>query len=338
MLRLRYRHKVRLRKVGRFLLIALGACILAGIVVLVYADSLITYDRDGAHLNTEPTQVQGETTAPPKDRPVILNPIIEIQEGPVAPTNFAEVGGVYITTSMLQDMPKVMELLQAMEEPCGVYLELKSDFGNFYYSSSFSHGNYADGVDVKAVDALIEYLKDNGFYMVAAIPAFPDRAYVLENDSLCIREQGGYGWMDSRGCYWLDPSNDAVISRLMQMGRELTERGFREICFTGFQFPDGKNLVYGSDKSREEVIREAATEISDHFTKSEIIVSFATDTTDFPVAGGRIFVSGVDGSQVERYAGAYGDSETCRELVFLADSKDARFDNYALLRPLMAES
>ncbi len=337
MLRLRYRHKVRLRKTGRFLLIALGVLVILGILALVYADSLITYDREGAHLGVTPTEAT-EETLPRGDRPVILNPIIEVQAGSVAVADIADVGGVYITTSMLQNMDKVMELVRAIEEPGAVLLELKSDFGNFYYSSSYAYGNHPEGIDIDAVDSLITYLGENGFYMIASIPAFPDRAYVVENDQLCIKEKGGYGWMDSRGCYWLDPSNDAVVSRLIQLARELTERGFREICFTGFQFPNGSNYTYGSDKSESEVIRDAAEEISDHFAKNEIIISFATEGTDFPVAGGRVYIPNVDGSQVERFASAYDQSETVRELVFLASSKDARFEKYAVLRPLMSES
>jgi hypothetical protein len=311
--------------------------ILLGILALVYADSLIIYDRDGAHLRENSVQ-STEMTQPMAERPVIREPVIEIQTGAVEATDIKDVGGVYITTSMLQDPEKVMEQLRTIEEPGAVLLELKSDFGNFYYSGSYAYGNHPEGISIDAVDSLITYLKDNGLYMIASIPAFPDRAYVIENDQLCIKEVGGYGWMDSRGCYWLDPSNDAVISRLIQLARELTERGFREICFTGFQFPDGKNYTYGSDKSKSEVIRDAAEEISDHFAKSEIIISFATRETDFPVAGGRVYIPDVDGSQVERFASAYGESETVRELVFLANSKDARFEKYAVLRPLMSES
>lgn len=336
MLRIRYRHKVRLRKLGRALLISLGAFILVAIVALVYADSLITYDRDGAHLITEATEEQIESTAV-NQRPVVLNPIVEVQEGTVVATNIADVGGVYITTSMLQDMDKVMELVKAIEEPCAVMLELKSDFGNFYYSGAYANGNHPDGIDISAVDDLISYLKENGFYMIASIPAFPDRAYVLENDDICIRERGGYGWMDSRGCYWLDPSNDAVISRLMQIVRELTERGFREITFTSFRFPEGDGYVYGSDKSEGQVLSEAASEISEHFAKNEIIISFETERSDFPVAGGRVYIPNSDGSQVEYYVNAYGQAENCRELVFMSNSKDARYEKQAILRPLMAE-
>ncbi len=336
MLRIRYRHKVRLRKLGRFLLISMGALFLVLIIALVYADSLITYDRNGAHLTTAATEVQVESTAE-KERPIILNPIIEVQEGTVVATNISDIGGVYITTSMLQDMEKVMELVKGIEEPCAVLLELKSDFGNFYYSSTYANGNHPDGIDVAAVDELVTYLKENGFYMIASIPAFPDRAYVLENDDCCIREAGGYGWMDSRGCYWMDPSNDAVISRLMQIARELTERGFREISYTSFQFPNGDNYTYASDKSESQLLKEASEEISEYFAKSEIVVSFVTDKGDFPVAGGRIYIPNIDGSQVEYYVSAYGSAETCRELVFMTNSKDARFENQAILRPLMAE-
>lgn len=337
MFRLRYRHKVRLRKLGRALLIALGVVILGLIVVLVYADSRVTYHRDGAHLVTEATQMQEESSTE-KPRPVITNPIIETQAQEVAVTNIADVGGIYITTSMLKDIEKVTELVKAIEEPCGVMIELKSDFGNFYYPSNYANGNFPEGIDIQGVDNLLTYLKEMGFYMIASIPAFPDRAYVLENESLCIQESGGYGWMDSRGCYWLDPSNDAVVSHLMQLTRELTDRGFKEVCFTSFQFPEGTGYVYGSDKGKDQVLSEVAGEICEHFAKNDIVISFSTRTGDFPASGGRIYVPGVDASQVEWYANAYGEREDVRELVFMANSKDPRFENYALLRPLMSES
>ena len=106
------------------------------------------------------------------------------------------------------------------------------------------------------------------------------------------------------------------------------------ITFTG---AGGRLLALKPDITMS-IIRDAAEEISDHFAKSEIIISFATRGTDFPVAGGRVYIPDVDGSQVERFASAYGESETVRELVFMANSKDARFEKYAVLRPLMSES
>ena len=135
----------------------------------------------------------------------------------------------------------------------------------------------------------------------------------------------------------MDPTNDAVISRLMQISRELTERGFREICFTSFQFPNGDDYVFDSGKSKDQVIAEAAAEISEYFAKSDVIVSFITGRADFPVAGGRVFIPNTDGSQVEYYVNAYGQAENCREIVFMSNSKDARYEKQAILRPLMAE-
>ncbi len=337
MLRIRYRNKVRLRKTGRFLLISLGVLVLVGILILVYADSLILYDRDGAHLGAEELQIQAENTEA-KPRPTILNPIVEVQEGTVSAARISEIGGVYITTAMLKEIDKVTELVKQIEEPGAVLIELKSDFGNFYYTSNYADSNYPEGIDIAAVDQLLTYLKDSGFYMIASIPAFPDRAFVVENDTLCLRQPGGYGWMDSRGCYWLDPSNSTVLSHLMQLVRELADKGFMEVCFTSFTFPEGDNYTYGSDKSKSEVLKEAATQINDLFSKSETTVSIVTESMEFPVAGGRVYVPNVDGSQVERYVNAYKNLETVQELVFLSSSRDARFENQAVLRPLMTES
>ena len=336
MVRMRYRHKVRLRKLGRFLLLALGALALVGILVLVYADSLITYDRGGAHLATESGEMLQEEAGKPL--PVISDPVIEIQEETVAAIDIADTGGIYISAQMLKNVDKVTELIQQREEPCAVMIDLKSDFGSFYYTSKYAKGNYADGIDVKKVDALLRTLEEQGYYMVASIPAFPDRAYVLEHDDLCIRVPGGYGWMDSRGIYWLDPSKDEVLSYLMELVRDLVDKGFREVCFTSFQFPKEGNYVYDSDLSRSDVLWEAAREITKHFAKTDIVVSFRTAGTEFPSAGGRIYVFDIESSQIDPFATAYGNSDAVRELVFVVNSKDARFERFAVMRPLMTES
>ncbi len=333
--RIRYRTKLRLRKIGRLLLLALLFCLVGLIAAIAYADSLVHYDRDGAQLLNRET-LPPVTQAEAAPRPTIIDPTIVLEEKELAAASIAELGGVYITTSMLRDIEQTTALVKEIREPCAVMIELKSIFGNFYYSSEYANGNVADA-GISDIMSLIDYLNDNGFYTIASLPAFRDSAYALDNQSLGLPTSGGVLWMDDKGCYWLDPSNDAVISHLMQLARELGNMGFQEVAFSEFCFPDTDSISYASDLSRAEVIEEAAEELSGFFVGSELTLSFVSSRTDFPVGGGRLYVPNVDGSQVERYASAYADSEGLAELVFLASSRDTRFEGHGILRPLMAE-
>lgn len=330
---LRYRTRLRLKKILRFLLITLCMLAVAFIGILIYADAIITYDENGAHLNGQLAQTEEPASTEP--RPVIENPIILEQEKEAVALTIKELGGCYITTSMLRDLEKTRETVMAME-PCAVMIELKSIFGNYYYSSKLSGDARAD-VDIAGIDKLITDLRDKGFYLIASIPAFVDPAFALEHQSSGLPLSGGALWMDDKGCYWLDPADDVVISYLMQIARELSGKGFREIAFSHFYFPKSDSIVYSSDLSKEEIIRQAAKSLCDFFAGDSFVVSFQTDSTNFPADGatGRLYVSGADGNQVEWFVQTYG--ATFRELVFLANSKDSRFEEHAMLRPLLSE-
>lgn len=338
MLRIPYRNKLKLKKLGQLLLLALGLLFLMSVLVLVYADRMIRYDRDGAHLAGQAEELVTEPTQG-KDRPLISDPVVVIQEKEAEMTDIKDLGGVYITTKMMKDMDAVTEQIRQIQEPCAVMLEMKSISGNFYYTTDFAFDNYPQGIEVDKIDALIRELRDRGFYLIASVPAFPDYAYVVENPGLALSKKGGYGWMDSRGCYWLDPSLDASVSRLMQLARDLGDRGFREICFTEFQFPNGDNYRYESELPKEQIIREQAEKLGGMMTGSDILVSIVTEGIGFPSAAtrGRIYVPDVEVSQIDRYTEAYGGEGGAMEVVFLTASKDERFDAHAVLRPLLSE-
>ena len=332
---LRYRTRLRLKKTLRFLLISFIVLVVTFVGLLIYADSQIVYDETGAHYKGE--LMQTEPTEATEPRPVVENPIILEQEQEEALLTIREMGGVYITTSMLRDIEKTRETVLAME-PCAVLMELKSIFGNFYYSSKLAGSAKAD-VNLAAIDSLIAELKARGFYLIASIPAFVDPAFALEHQSYGLPLSGGALWMDDKGCYWLDPAEDGVISYLMQIARELSGLGFREVAFSHFYFPDTDRIVYSSDLDKGEVIRQAAGELSSFSAGDSFVISFQTDSSGFPAdsVNGRLYISNADGNQVERFVQAYGSSETLQEIVFLANSKDSRFEAHALLRPLLSE-
>lgn len=333
-----YRNRLLLKKILRVALIVLAVALVVGVVLLIYVQPYMVYDRDGAHLDFS-AKAPGDSEIVEQDRrPTIDDPQIVYVEGAVSPEKLAEIGGYYITTAMLQNPDAVLAEIQKLDAPCAVMIELKSIFGNFYYSTSIEGASTAD-IDIAAVDGLITYLADKHFYIIAVIPAFSDPTFALQNLSCGLPLKSGALWMDENGCYWLDPANETVLSYLTQIARELSGMGIREVAFSEFRFPTSGNISYVSDKTGEQIIEEAAAELTDFFTGSDLMVSFLAEGDDFPasVCKGRVYVPNVDGSQVDHYAQVYGGSTSLSELVFLTSSRDTRFEDQAVLHPLLTD-
>ncbi len=336
--RLSYRRKLFLKKLLRALLILAGVAAAVSIVLLIYFEPYVTYDREGAHLDLSGNaQTQVDATQPAA-RPVINDAQVVIEDPTPDADNIVDLSGYYITTAMLREPDRVLEALQALDDSCAVMLELKSIYGNFYYSTAIDGAATAD-VDVARVDEIISYLRSRGFYMIAEIPAFCDSAFALDNQSSGLPLSSGALWMDENACYWLDPASQTVLSYLTQIARELSSLGFREIAFSEFRFPSSQNIAYSSEKTAAQLIQDAASQLTTFFTGSNLTISFVTDDTAFPasVCTGRLYIPDVDGTKVEKYVQAYSSASSLAELVFLANSRDARFEEQATLRPLFTK-
>ena len=334
-----YRNKILLRKLLRVLLILLAFALVAGILLVIYLEPFVVYDRDGAHLDMDGRLTQVATpNEPAAPRPVIENPQIIYASGAAMNKTIQEMGGYYISTAMLQDPEAVFEEVKKIEEPCAVMIQLKSRFGNYYYSSSISGTQKAD-VRVTVVDQMITYLSNKGFYLIAEIPAFTDPVFALDHQECGLPVAGGYLWMDEYGCYWLDPADEQVLSYLSQIARELAGRGFHEVAFSEYRFPDTNSISYNSEKTRSEIIAESAAQLTANFAGSSTVISFVSTADDFPVESctGRMYVKDVAGSKVTHYQQTYGAAGTLTEIVYIVNSRDTRFEDQAVLRPLIAD-
>ena len=338
MLRISYRRKLFLKKILRIALFALLALLLITFIVLIYLEPYVTYDRDGAHLNLSGSEHVVSTENTPQSRPVVNDAQISYGDAVAEGDNLGDMTGYYVTTTMLRQPDKVLSAVKELEEPCAIMLQLKSIFGNFYYSTSIEGTSTADA-DIAQVDALISYLKSNGFYMIAEVPAFCDPVFALENQKCGLPIAGGALWRDENACYWLDPADEMVLSYLLQIARELSSLGFQEVVFSEFRFPSSNNIVYNSDRTSAELIELAAEEITAFFTGSNLTISFTTDDTQFPASAcsGHLYIPDVDGSKVEKYVQAFSDDESLKGLIFLANSKDTRFEEQTVLRPLLTQ-
>ncbi len=332
---LSYRNKLRLKKLLRFFLILLVVLLAVSLVLLVYVEPFVIYDREGVRL-----ELDRDTSVPESSEeytpPVISNPQILYSQDPIAEKTIAEMGGYYITTKMLQNPQEVLEAVKAIQEPCAVLMELKSIFGSYYYTTSIPGAPTAN-VDTAKVDEIISYLRENHFYLIGVVSAFSDSAFALNNIPCGLPLKSGALWMDANGCYWLDPGDDLVVSYLMEITRELGSLGFDEIAFDEFYFPESSKIVYEADK--DQVLRQTISELISFSQGGSIKISFVTELTDFPAQDvqGRLYFPNVDGSKAQLYDQSYAGIEGLQELVFLANSRDVRFEGKALLRPLLSE-
>lgn len=335
-----YRTKLRIRAALKYGAIALAVLAVLLVLAVVYLGRYVVYDENGAHIDlgrSTAKPVAEELLEPPATEPLPEVNVVYADPGS-ADTGSEAVLGYYIDITMLQDPDAVLAGLQELEEPCTVMIDLKSRSGSFYYSTGIEGAVFPDFVDVEKVDAILSYLRTNGFTMIARVQAFRDTNFALNNIPCGLAVSSGALWADSDGYLWLNPEDELVRDYLKQVVSELAGRGFREIVFDDFYFPESTQIVYTSEKNKNELMRDTARLLINYFGNSNITISFGSPSRDFVLENlkSRVYVEDVDGSGVSGVVSGYSKlADAAKQLVFLTPSRDTRFDGYNLLRPLI---
>ena len=335
-----YRTKTRMRK-GMKIFLALAAILLLGMILFaVYLERFIVYTPEGAHLDFDRNTSRDVTVPTDSTERAALPTDVTIEFADPDPNSreTERISGYYIDLEMLQDPEAVLAAVRELSPPCTVLIDLKGGNGSFYYTTAIDGARQA-AIDIETVDAVISYLRSHGFTMVARIRTFQDTHFAEEHINCALRKSGGSLWVGN-GFYWLDPDNPTVVAYLKQIARELAEKGFKEIVLDDFRFPSATQIVYNSEKSRTELIAQVAEEMLNFFASSNITISFGNPASDFALTGSsHVYVSGVTGSGVSATVKGYAlldDLEN--QLVFLTGSKDRRFEDYQVLRPLVSKA
>lgn len=344
-----YRNKMRLRRVGLGMLIAALALAVACTAYVIYLGRFMVYTADGAHLalpgaeeraDTSPAQTpSGEYIVGEKAERPASAAVPVVSTGDELPTELA--GGYFVTTADLRSLDttkaaleQALEQWDAAEGAMVVLLDLKSEFGNFYYPSDVTDTPGAS-VDMDAVDSLMKMLDEKGVYLIARLPAFRDSAYALSHTDRALALASGALWADSDGCYWLDPGSDIVCDRLLALCTELAAHGVDEVAFSDFTFPGSENIVYEGDRAL--AVASSAERLAG---SSPIPVSFSFAGDEATVAaapyGHRVLLYADGGSDIaSALSFALGeDAADGASVAFLSASRDTRFDAYLQLRPL----
>jgi len=335
-----YRNK---RKLRQFLIIlAVLFVILAAFCAIrfIYLQRFLVYENGTVKLDYAQDLIKEQQSSPHWDRSdieIITEEAVQV-EIDFSDKPLKRLSGLYITTQMLLDMDAVSAALGELEEePDAVMLDLKSIYGNFYYSSGL-HGAQTSSADIGAIDAMIDsFAARSDLYLIARIASLSDTNFALANQSCGLPLRSGALWMDNEGCYWLDPMKQPVQEYLVAIAQELAAMGFDEVVFDDFRIPDSQNIIYSSELTREDAAVEAAAALKDLLSADGIRVSFNSSNAGVAEASDRVFLVTDNGSAVAELVSGLQDSveDPAAQIVFLTASRDTRFEGYGILRPLI---
>lgn len=332
-----YRTRRRLIRLGVAVLIAVLIFALIAGLWMLWAKRYVIYTRDGALLDFDlPEELPAGTEAlPPKAEAVAPLYFVTEEDALTNSTELLQMKGYYADTDALKDIPAVKAQIQQLEAGTAVMLDVKSIYGNYFYSSNVG-STRSSAIDIEAMDALITYLKNSKYYLIARLPALRDREYGLHhtNDGIAVKS-GGYLWVDDEGCYWLNPASQGTISHLVQIATELKDLGFDEVVFYDYRFPDTDNMAFSGDKAK--ALTSAAQTLVTTCSTERFAVSFVSKNHfTAPTGRTRIYWEGADAYQAADVAANAGVADPKINLVFLTEVHDTRFDEFSVLRPLEA--
>ena len=296
----------------------------------------VVYTRDaGAVIDFEvsETLAPGQEAKPPEDTLQVEILYNEGDDMVSISKELTQLKGYYITaTDLAADPALVWEQVQVLPANTPIMLDVKSIYGEFYYSTGLGRP-ISSSVNVAAVEELLTNLKNKGYYTIARVPALRDRAYGLENVADGLPITGGYLWMDEEGCYWLNPNREGTISYLLDIASELRDMGFNEVVFDEFRFPETDQIIFEEDKLQ--ALTDTAKLLVTSCATDYFAVSFVSDGTwTLPEGKSRMYRTDVStpAEMMELVENLTLDNPAVR-LVFITNNMDARFEEYGVLRP-----
>ena len=333
-----YRTRRVINRIGYVSLVVLMALAVLWFCWVIFVERYVVYTRDGAVLDMSYSShdITGEVAVPPQSKQEIS---IYYNEG----ANSIELGnaltqldGYYITADDLtKDIAGVWEALEKLPMGSTVMIDMKGGYGSFYYSSHLSEAIHSQSVSVASVDEMIQMMQERGFYTIARVSAFRDYNYGLNHvpNGLYMTNRKGL-WADSGGCYWLDPTNSAVLNWVASIVLELKALGFREVVLTDFCFPNTDKILFNGDK--DAAIADAAKKMMTMCGSDTFTLSFGTSSAAFPLPEGRsrIFLEGVAATDVGAKVSLFPGESPEIHLVFVAETNDTRFNAYGVLHSI----
>ena len=336
-----YRNKRAVRKTARILGGVLLALALLVIGRVLYVQRYVTYTPEGVRLDYD-QKIDYTGQAPAEPDPAeypfetVLDAAAQTDEEAEKQTRL---DGYSISTTMLVNgVDQVRSALAEVDGYNAVVIDVKSIYGNFYYSTQLSGAPRADALDISEVDKLIEELTGRSdLIVIARVPAFSDRRYALAHQSEGLPIWNGALWEGDDVCYWLNPYSNNVQGYLTSIAIELSQRGFDGVLFDDFYFPDSDRIMWNATITRDEAVLDAAANIADSLYGYGIEVLFGSAPTGAAAYADRVCVTTDAAEDVNAIVEELSPSLTdpAAQIVFLTSSRDTRFAACGVIRPLI---
>lgn len=336
---LSYPARRRWRRTLTALLVIFCITVITFIGWVIWLDRYIIYTRDGAKLDFSMSTIP--TDGEPIQKSTALEPVkivLKEKKTDFGPTivEQASISGYYVdNTDLKKDIPGILEKVQELPAGTAILMDMKTIKGSFYYSTTVGETVYKE-IDQEQMSKLLEYLANHDLHTIARVPAFRDWEYGLNHVPQGLPKKGGHGelWIDDKNCYWLDPTNEEVLSYLIRIITELKSLGFDEVVFSEFRFPDTEKIKFSGDK--HEAIANAAAMLVESCATDRFFVSFQSTDYAFPLPSGstRLYLEGVSAGDIPLVRQDAVTTNPAIQLLFMTEANDTRFDDYCVLRPL----
>ena len=331
-----YRTQQKMKRLAIALLILLVVAVIVWGMWIIWLQRYVIYTRsEGAVIDFQQSETLpvGEMAVPSDTAPVEIY-YNEGENKINVGLELTQLNGYYITGDDLEeDANGVLEQVQLLTANTPVMVDVKSIYGNFFYSTSTGRPT-SDVVPVAAVDELIKIFRTRNLYAIARVPALRDMEFGLDHSANGMAVEEGYLWMDDDGTYWLDPKEEGTISYLMSIAKELQALGFHEVVFDEYYFPETEEVVFNGDK--QQTLESTAKLLVDNCASNTFTVSFVNDGSwTMPEGRTRVFRKDVNNPvELLKVAETLSVENPSVNLVFITNNTDSRFDEYGVLRPL----
>ena len=209
-----------------------------------------------------------------------------------------KIKGIYVSGWTAGSNKKFSRLLDLIDETelNAVVIDIKDAEGLVTYRSKVPWTRAAGtrSYAVRDMSLLLSRLKERNIYPIARLVCFRDPLLSKTYPDIAIKSKDGSLWKDRAGIGWLNPHNKEGWKYLIDLSKEASRLGFKEIQYDYVRFPtdgDIKNIDYGEGtgiSGRSKVISDFLAYAKSELKPLGVAVSadlFGIAATD--VRGGR---------------------------------------------------
>lgn len=166
--------------------------------------------------------------------------------------------GIYLNCYAATRLKRYIESMRETELNC-VVVDFKNDVGFVTYNTRIDFAKKIGAVKpLLDLESIIRICETNGIYLIGRIVVFKDSILTKYDEGRYgIRHKKGGIWRDRKGNLWLDQYSSEVWDYVIDIAKDLAERGVREIQFDYVRFPSkGDMEAMWFPHKREDTERE----------------------------------------------------------------------------------